>query len=37
MTFIDLGDSKIDNSEFLEGKYSTNRLFMFSVNLAYQF
>ena len=35
--YIDLGDAKINDPALLKGKYKTNRLFMFAVNLGYQF
>ncbi len=35
--YIDLGDAKIDDPTILTGEYKTNRIFMFALNLSYQF
>lgn len=35
--FIDLGDARIDNPAILTGEYETNRIFMFALNVGYQF
>ncbi len=35
--YIDLGDARIDNSTLLIGDYEDNRLFMFALNLSYNF
>ena len=34
---IDLGDARIDDPTLLTGEYETNRIFMFTLNLGYQF